>query len=71
MAANVNFPGVVPGVRSLRAAAGVAATSRRMRRHFAATVGRVIASCVEAVLFAWAILVLGFWLLVLSGFFLA
>jgi hypothetical protein len=55
MAANVNFPGVVPGVR----------------RHLVATAGRVIAATVEAVLFAWTILVLGVCLLVLSGFFLA
>jgi hypothetical protein len=71
MAANVNFPGVVPGVRSLRAAPVVAASSRRVRRHLVATAGRVIAATVEAVLFAWTILVLGFCLLVLSGFFLA
>ena len=71
MAANVNFRGVVPGVRSLRAAAVVTATSRRMRRHFVASVGRVIAATAEAVLFAWTILVLGFCLLVLGSFFLA
>jgi hypothetical protein len=55
MAANVNCPGVVPGVR----------------RHFVATVGRVIAATAEAVLFAWTILVLSFCLLVLTSFFLA
>jgi len=71
MAANVNFPGVVPGVHSLRAAAVVAASSWRVRRHLVATAGRVIAATAEAVLFAWTILVLGFCLLVLSGFLLA
>jgi hypothetical protein len=71
MAANVNFPGVVPGVRSLRATTIVATTSRRARGHLAATVGRVIAATAEAALFAWTIVLLGFCLLVLSSFFLA